>query len=56
MPCLSHLRTSGPYGLREAEARDAPRRRAFFSSRVQRLRLVKSCALSAASFWVKWTT
>ena len=29
---------------------------AFFSSRVQRLRLVKSCALSAASFCVKWTT
>jgi hypothetical protein len=29
---------------------------AFFSSRVQRLRLVKSWALSAASRWVKWTT
>jgi hypothetical protein len=29
---------------------------AFFSSRVHRFRLVKSCALSAASFCVKWTT
>ena len=55
MPCFSHLRTSGPWGLVKRKPLIASAT-AFFSSRVQRFRLVKSCALSAASFWVKCTT
>ena len=55
MPCFSHLRTDGPYGLEKS----TPSIRAaisFFCSRVAIFRLVKSCALAAASACVKCTT
>jgi hypothetical protein len=49
---LEPLADVGPVGLVNGSRRSrAPT--AFFSSRVQRFRLVKSCALSAASFCVK---
>ena len=55
MPCRSHLRMSAPYGLENSKPAMASAIAAF-SSRVQIFRLVKSCALDAASACVKWTT
>ena len=55
MPCRSHLRMSAPYGLENSKPSIASAMAAF-SSRVQILRLVKSCALDAASACVKCTT
>ncbi len=55
MPCRSHLRISEPYGLVKPKSPIAYAMAAF-SSRVQIFRLVKSCALLAASACVKWTT
>ena len=52
---LEPLAHSRPVGAAEPEALDLLAMR-FFSSRVQTLMLVKSCALCAASAWVKWTT
>ena len=46
----------GAVGTGELEAFQARRRAPTFSSRVQTLMLVKSCALCAASNCVKWTT
>ena len=55
MPCFSHLRMSGPYGLPKSKSATSSASAAF-SSLLQIFRLVKSCALDAASAWVKWTT
>ncbi len=55
MPWRSHLRISDPYGLVNWKSAIVSAMAAF-SSRVQIFRLVKSCALDAASACVKWTT
>ena len=55
MPCRSHLRTSAPYGLLKSKLAIRAAISAF-CSRLQIFRLVKSCALLAASACVKCTT
>jgi len=55
IPCFQPLADVGPVGLVKRKPVIAAAT-AFFSSRVARLRLVKSWALSAASRCVKWTT
>ena len=55
MPARNHRLMSGPYGLENFAPSSAVAMVAF-SSRVAVARLVKSCALSAASAWAKCTT